>query len=153
MNTRACSFATALAAAIALIAPTATTLSELPRHLEREAADELETVRAAWPDWWSDGVGSAPREAAAARVTQARLTAVEGLDALARLTGAPPDEELRRRLDWARERLVLYGEHTWGGALYWVTRYGKDLNWSYGDAWRAERAAGRFERLGPIEAA
>lgn len=92
------------------------TASEFPRWVERAHGTQLPVLRVAWPDWWSDGIGSAPREAAAARRTQAELTAVEGLLSLARLAGDPlPDDVLRRVAD-ARERLVFYGEHTYGAA-------------------------------------
>jgi len=92
------------------------TVSELPRILEEEHGAELPVHRAAWPDWWSDGVGSAPRAAAAARLTQDRLTAVESLLALQSLAGAPVAPELLGRLARAREQLVIYGEHTYGAA-------------------------------------
>jgi alpha-mannosidase len=42
----------------------------------------------------------------------------------------------------AYEQSLLYGEHTWGGAIYWI---GNKL--SYGEAFKKERAAGRFDRL------
>jgi len=56
-------------------------------------------------------------------------------------------EAATRSLAEAHEKSLLYGEHTWGGALYWVTSYGKQLKWGYGDAWKADRAAGRFTKL------
>ena len=34
-----------------------------------------------------------------------------------------------------RESSLLYGEHTWGGALWWI-----GFQLSYGDAWKARRA-------------
>ena len=42
----------------------------------------------------------------------------------------------------AYEQSLLYGEHTWGGAIYWI---GNKL--SYGEEFKKERAAGRFDRL------
>ncbi len=94
----------------------AATVSELPRTLEAEAGEELAVWRAAWPDWWSDGVGSAPREAAAARKAQDELTAVEALLAMAALEGLAVPEDLAPRVSRAREQLVLYAEHTYGAA-------------------------------------
>ena len=53
----------------------------------------------------------------------------------------------RDKLAAAREQGLLYGEHTWGGSLSWVTPYGHDINWLW-DAWQSERKlAGRFTRL------
>ncbi|MCP3917153.1 MAG: hypothetical protein GY711_16515 [bacterium] len=92
------------------------TVSELPLILEEESGDELPVHRAAWPDWWSDGIGSAPREAAAARLTQDDLTAVEGLLAMAAMQGAVLPSGLLERVARAREQLVIYGEHTYGAA-------------------------------------
>jgi hypothetical protein len=38
----------------------------------------------------------------------------------------------------APEQSLLYGEHTWGGALSWVTQYtGKD--YAYGEPWKKQR--------------
>jgi hypothetical protein len=47
----------------------------------------------------------------------------------------------------AYEQSLLYGEHTWGGALYWVAKYGQGIQWNYGDTWKKEHDAGRFKRL------
>jgi hypothetical protein len=92
------------------------TVSEFLRWVEKEHGSELPVQHRAWPDWWSDGVGSAPRETAAARNVQARLSAVETLLALDRRLGAEIPRELLRRVDSVRERLVMYGEHTYGAA-------------------------------------
>ncbi len=92
------------------------TVSELPRLIEEEHGTELPVHRAAWPDWWSDGIGSAPRELAAARVTQDALTATEGLLVMASMNGASVANHLLQRVDHAREQLVIYGEHTYGAA-------------------------------------
>ena len=47
----------------------------------------------------------------------------------------------------AYEKSLLYGEHTWGGALAWVSIYDRPLAMSYGDDWQQQRAAGKFARL------
>jgi len=54
----------------------------------------------------------------------------------------------------AYENSLLYYEHTWGGAMYWITPYhqqrggiGQCANWNYGEKWKADLAAGRFKRL------
>ena len=70
----------------------------------------------------------------------------KSLDAHLRLWGLSL-LDIKVRLAAAREQSLLYGEHTWGGSLSWITSYGKDLSWCYGDAWKAERQAGRFKRL------
>ncbi|MCC6231741.1 MAG: hypothetical protein IT580_03810, partial [Verrucomicrobiales bacterium] len=55
--------------------------------------------------------------------------------------GAP---EARDALREAYASSLLYGEHTWGGAYWWI--YGK-YEAKYGEAWQAERRAGRFNRI------
>jgi alpha-mannosidase len=91
------------------------TVSELPRAFEQADID-LPVWRAAWPDWWADGLGSAPRELAATRITQDTLTAVDGLLAMAALRASSPSEALLDRVAHAREQLIIYGEHTYGAA-------------------------------------
>ncbi|MFH0946239.1 MAG: glycosyl hydrolase family 38, partial [Planctomycetota bacterium] len=71
---------------------------EFLEFVEREHGDRLPVHRAAWPDWWTDGFGSAPRELAAVRATQAELVATEGLLALERLLGAELPARSGRRL-------------------------------------------------------
>ena len=90
--------------------------SEFLRWVESEHGDELPVQRQAWPDWWSDGIGSAPREAAAARRTQDQLRAVEATLAAALLLGEPLPATVLARLQRIREQLVMYGEHTYGAA-------------------------------------
>ena len=64
--------------------------------------------RAAWPDWWADGNGSAAAESALVRQAQADLVT---LKSLAAATGqAPPDARVQR----AREAAAFFCEHTWG---------------------------------------
>ncbi|MBK8978028.1 MAG: hypothetical protein IPM29_19150 [Planctomycetes bacterium] len=78
--------------------------------------DALPTFRRAWPDWWTDGFGSAARETAAARVTQARMVAADGLLAMAARLGTPLPPALTSLADACREDLLLYAEHTFGAA-------------------------------------
>ena len=133
------------------------TAGEFPRWVEEHHAESLPVEKAAWPDWWTDGFGSAPREAAAARLTQAEMTATEGLLAMEVAMGEdlPPSfaEDARR----IRESLIFYGEHTFGAAESIRDPLGANtlLQWaeksSY--AWEAvkdsavlrEKAMGRFQ--------
>jgi hypothetical protein len=59
--------------------------------------------------------GSAPDTEALARQTRPKLAAVESLDSHLRLW-ALPRPDLRPQLATARERSLMYGEHTWGSA-------------------------------------
>lgn len=108
----------------------------------------LPVVRGDMPDTWIHGPMSDPQGAARARNLRPLLTATEALTSLLPLWGeAGAAPEATSVLAKAFEQSLLYGEHTWGGALYWVTPYGANTRWAYGETWKADRAAGRFDRL------
>jgi hypothetical protein len=90
--------------------------SDMPRAIAATHGDALPVLRAAWPDWWSDGFGASPRESAAARQTQSALLATESLLAFERLAGLLVTGAVRRELELARDALLFYGEHTFGAA-------------------------------------
>ena len=89
---------------------------EFMEYVEREHAEELPVHRVAWPDWWTDGFGSAARETAASRTTASALNAQEGLLALARLLGATLPPGLGEELREIKDALLFYDEHTFGAA-------------------------------------
>ena len=106
----------------------------------------LPVVRGDMPDTWIHGPMSDPQGAKLARNIRPAITTAELLNTMLRTWGVnTPD--IRDTVAQAYEQSLLYGEHTWGGSQSWITGYGKDTKWSYGDAWRSERAAGRFQRL------
>ncbi|MGC8638801.1 MAG: hypothetical protein ACP5XB_02850 [Isosphaeraceae bacterium] len=120
-------------------------LSDFADAIEKEHAD-IPVVRGDMPDTWIHGPLCDPAGAKLARSARPDCEVAESLITHLRIWGLSfPDP--RGGLTEAREQGLLYGEHTWGGALAWATPYGKGLNWSYGDAWKAERGAGRFNRL------
>ena len=84
--------------------------------VKAEHGGELEVVPQAWPDWWTDGFGSAARESAAARVTQSQLVAVEGLLAMEAVLGLETPGPLVAEIDDIRDDLLFYGEHTFTAA-------------------------------------
>ena len=120
-------------------------LSDFADAVLAEKAD-IPVVRGDMPDTWIHGPMCDPAGAKIARNVRPALGYAESLHALLRLWGATVPE-VGTALAEARENSLLYGEHTWGGALYWVTGYGKKLKWDYGDGWKADRAAGRFQKL------
>lgn len=107
---------------------------------------ELPVVRGDMPDTWIHGPMSDPQGARLARNTRLAMGTAESLHSEMAAWGVAVSN-LVAELATAREQSLLYGEHTWGGALYWVTGYGKDLKWGYGDQWKRERETGRFKRL------
>lgn len=92
------------------------TAHEFLERIDEEYGDRLPVYRAAYPDFWTDGFGSAARETAASRKTQADMTVVEGMLSMAARQGdasaAMLDEEIRR----IRRNLLFYDEHTFGAA-------------------------------------
>ena len=92
------------------------TTGEFMEFLEQHHAEELPVHRVAWPDWWTDGFGSAARETAASRLTAGALAAREGLLAMARASGAELPASLPAELRHIRESLLFYDEHTFGAA-------------------------------------
>ncbi len=76
-------------------------------HLEQHWPEPIQEWRAAWPDWWADGNGSALYEAALVRAAQADLATAEAAVA----AGERLNEQRRAR---AREAAMFFCEHTWG---------------------------------------
>ena len=107
---------------------------------------EVPVVRGDMPDTWIHGPMSNPQGAKLARNTRPAIATAESLKTMLGVWGvALPDA--RGVLAKARERSLLYGEHTWGGAQSWVTAYGSGTKWAYGEAWKADEKRGRFQRL------
>lgn len=77
---------------------------------------QLPIYQTAWPDWWTDGFGSAMRETAAARKTQAELIASQGLLSMAKISGTEINPSFRTLMEKVQENLLFYNEHTFGAA-------------------------------------
>ncbi|MCB9854505.1 MAG: hypothetical protein H6818_02375 [Phycisphaerales bacterium] len=89
---------------------------DFPEYVKTNHADALPTRRLAWPDWWTDGFGSAARESAAARLTQANLVAAEGLLAMECALGLQAPAPMTHEIEDIHDDLIFYGEHTFGAA-------------------------------------
>jgi hypothetical protein len=120
-------------------------LSDFADAILAEKAD-IPVVRGDMPDTWIHGPMSDPGGAALARNTRPAIAITESLHTLLNAWGVP-QPEISADLARAREQSLLYGEHTWGGAQYWVTKYGSGTKWGYGETWRADHEAKRFQRL------
>jgi len=89
---------------------------EFLEHVERSHGKDLPVHRQAWPDWWTDGFGSAARETAASRETHAAMQVTDALLAMSAMSGLRiPQSALRRAAD-VRENLMFFDEHTFGAA-------------------------------------
>ncbi len=107
---------------------------------------EIPVVRGDMPDTWIHGPMCDPAGAKIARNIRPAIAVTESLNTLLGLWGVPAPNAADT-IAKAYEQSLLYGEHTWGGAQYWVTRYGSGTKWGYGETWKADHAAGRFKRL------
>ncbi len=92
------------------------TAKEFFEYLEKNNSENLDVYRVAWPDWWSDGFGSAARETAAARSTQTELVANQGLLSMARLLGQQIPSSALKRMQKIIDALLFWDEHTLGAA-------------------------------------
>lgn len=88
--------------------------SEFMEAIEEKYSKELQTYRAAWPDWWTDGFGSAAREAAIARYAQADIISNQISLSLAKVLGADVPPSVNKEIDETNKALLFYGEHTFG---------------------------------------
>ena len=77
---------------------------------------QLPVYRGAYPDWWSDGFGSAARETAAARRTHADMITVQGLLSIAVLKEKVLPSHVHDKIKHIHENLLFYDEHTYGAA-------------------------------------
>jgi len=89
---------------------------EFLEHVEKEHGSQLPVHRQAWPDWWTDGFGSAARETAASREMHAGMQVTEALLAMSALRGRRIPEAILRRAADVQESLMFYDEHTFGAA-------------------------------------
>lgn len=117
-------------------------LSDFSDAILAEKAN-LPVVRGDMPDTWIHGPMSDPAGAKLARNCRPEITAAETLHTQLKAWGIPR-APIDTAIASAYEQSLLYGEHTWGGAFTWI--YGK-YQLKFGDAWRADRAAGRFDRI------
>lgn len=120
--------------------------TEFFKTVEKQYADRIQTIRGAWPDWWTDGFASGAREAAISRVTHSEIIANQGGLSLAKLLGAALPAEVDQRIQETNKALLFYDEHTFGFSESVRNPYGlatweqRSLKQSY--AWEAYRHVG-----------
>lgn len=88
--------------------------SEFMETIEEQYGSQLETYRAAWPDWWTDGFGSAARELAINRYAQADIAANQIALSMAKILGAEINPSVFKEIEDVNKALLFYGEHTFG---------------------------------------
>lgn len=120
--------------------------SEFFKEVETKYADKIETIRGAWPDWWTDGFASGAREAAISRITHSHVIATQAGLSLAKMWGASLPANVNEQIDDINKALLFYDEHTFGYSESVRNPYGletweqRSLKQSY--AWEAYRHSG-----------
>ena len=92
------------------------TASEFMDYVTERYGDKIPAYRDAYPDWWTDGFGSAARETAASRKTHSDMTAVEGLLSMAVLKDKCLPQATHQQIEHIHESLLFYDEHTFGAS-------------------------------------
>jgi glycosyl hydrolase family 38 len=92
------------------------TANAFMQYLDENHAEELPVKKVAWPDWWTDGAGSAMLETKAVLNTQADFIANTGLFAMAKILGAELPADLQNDISELQDALLFYDEHTYGAA-------------------------------------
>lgn len=120
--------------------------SEFFKTVETQYADQIQTIRGAWPDWWTDGFASGAREAAISRVTHSDIISNQAGLSFAKMMGAKLPVNINEQIDNINKALLFYDEHTFGHSESVRNPYGletweqRSLKQSY--AWEAYRHSG-----------
>ncbi|MEN9918536.1 MAG: hypothetical protein RL662_972 [Bacteroidota bacterium] len=88
--------------------------SEFMVDIEKRYGNTLQRYQAAWPDWWTDGFGSAAREVSMARFTQTDLIANQIALSTSKLLGSEIATSVNLEINEANKALLFFGEHTFG---------------------------------------
>ncbi len=84
--------------------------------LDEEHADEVPEKEVAWPDWWTDGVGSAANETKEVRKAQVNMPAITAILSMGKLLGLEMPETMQNEIELVYDNLLFYDEHTHGAA-------------------------------------
>lgn len=114
--------------------------------LAKEDPATIPVVRGDMPDTWIHGPMCDPQGQKTARAVHEQLGYLEVFRTLYQASIVDEDESVSwtDRLARAREMSLLYGEHTWGAALYWICNYGAGEQLPFGEAWNKTAKSGNF---------
>ncbi len=85
-------------------------------YLDEKHGQEVPVHKVAWPDWWTDGAGSAANETKVVRQTQLEIAASTALLSMARMLGCELPDDLHKSIEQVYDNLLFYDEHTYGAA-------------------------------------
>lgn len=95
---------------------TATASQFLDYICNKYGTDDMPVHQVAWPDWWTDGFGSAAKETGEGRKGQADMIGVTGLLAMGRAAGAELPEYAIDEIETVYNNFLFYDEHTFGAS-------------------------------------
>ena len=128
------------------------TIGDFGDRILQEDLGTLPVVTEDMPDTWIHGPMCDPAGVQLARHAVPDLFAAESLRSLLGTWNVAAPDSSQAIAD-GYENSVLYYEHTWGGAMYWIGKYsspknhiGQCSNWFYGDRWRADLKTRKFDR-------
>ena len=84
--------------------------------LDEYHADDIPVQKVAWPDWWTDGVGSAANETKVVRNAHAEVAGSEAILSMVRLLGEEFPGDIQSDIEAVYDNLLFYDEHTHGAA-------------------------------------
>lgn len=83
-------------------------------EMESKYGNEFETIRGAWPDWWTDGFGASAREVATIREAKNDLISNTAGLAMAAILGSELPANTNEKIEETNNALLFYTEHTVG---------------------------------------
>jgi len=84
--------------------------------LDEYHAEDIPAQEVAWPDWWTDGVGSAANETKVVRNTHVEVASSEAILSMATLLGEDFPADIQRDIEAVYDNLLFYDEHTHGAS-------------------------------------
>lgn len=85
-------------------------------YLDQHHAKEIPEQKVAWPDWWTDGTGSAANETKVTRATQVEISANTAILSMAKMLGAKLPDNIQEDITEVYDNILFYDEHTHGAA-------------------------------------
>lgn len=84
--------------------------------LDEKHADDLPEQKVAWPDWWTDGVGSAANETKVVRETHVNIASITAILSMGKILGLDLPNNIQAEIEQVYDNLLFYDEHTHGAS-------------------------------------
>ncbi len=89
-------------------------VSSFFEEMETKYGPEFETIRGAWPDWWTDGFGTSAREVTAIRNAQVESASDNAALTMASIANLKLPAKIDEKIADINTALLFYTEHTLG---------------------------------------